>query len=250
MGLWDECGGADTIRPIHGSLVRIVEYQEQVATNQLVDTLDEQAFLEQLIEQTKPAYPPGCARLHYLLATPFRYPPLKNGSRFGRRHEPSLFYGSLGVTTALAETAYYRFLFWAGMDSPPPTRKLTTQHTLFGADYLTGQGIQLQALPFDAHADALSHPADYSVTQALGTDMAAAGVQAFEYISARDPDRGLNVALCTPDALTSDRPKFQQAWLCETRPDQVRFYCGENDAVYAFELERYLVDEHLPAPAL
>jgi len=250
MGLWVDCGGADAIRAIRGHLVRVVECQEQIATNQLLDTLDEQALLEQLIEHTKPAHPPGSARLHYLLATPFRYPPLKNGSRFGPRHEPSLFYGSLGVTTALAETAYYRFLFWAGMDTPPPARKLTTQHTLFGADYLTGQGIQLQAPPFDAHTDELTHPADYSVTQALGTDMAAAGVQAFEYVSARDPDRGLNVALYTPDALTSDRPRFQQAWLCETRPDQVRFYCGENDAVHAFVLEGYLVDGHLPAPAL
>lgn len=249
MGLWDDCGGADAIRPIRGGLVRVVECQEQVATNQLVDTLDEQALLEQLIENTKPAHPPGCARLHYLLSTPFRYPPLKNGSRFGRRHEPSLFYGSLGVTIALAETAYYRFLFWTGMDSPPPALKLTTQHTLFGADYSTEQGIQLQAPPFDVHADTLTHPADYAATQALGTDMVAAGVEGFEYTSARDPNRGLNVALYTPDALVSDCPRFQQQWLCETRPDQVHFYSKEDDSVHAFALDTYLVNGDLPAPA-
>lgn len=249
MGLWADCSGIDAIQPIYGHLVRVVECQEQVATNQLVDTLDEQAVLEQLLEDTKPVHPPGCAHLHYLLATPFRYPPLKKGSRFGGRHEPSLFYGSLQTITALAEAAYYRFLFWAGMEVPPQAMKITSQHTLFGADYSTERGIQLQAPPFDAYTDALIQPADYAVTQALGTDMAKANVEGFEYLSARDPDRGINVALYTPDALASDHPLFQQQWLCETRPEQIRFYSKEDDSVHAFPLDTYLVDGHLPTPA-
>lgn len=50
--------------------------------------------------------------IHYLIFTPFRYPPLKYGSRFGRAFEPSLWYGSLQLKTAFAEVAYYRLRFF------------------------------------------------------------------------------------------------------------------------------------------
>ena len=39
----------------------------------LVDTIDEQAALEEMIESTKPTVPAECHQLHYLLSTPFRY---------------------------------------------------------------------------------------------------------------------------------------------------------------------------------
>ena len=39
----------------------------------LVDTLAEQALLEDLIESSKPPVPVECRHLHYLLSTPFRY---------------------------------------------------------------------------------------------------------------------------------------------------------------------------------
>ncbi len=249
MGLWAGCHGADAIRPIAGTLVRVVECQEQIATNQLVDTLAEQSLLEQLLEDTKPPRPAGCARLHYLLATPFRYPPLLNGSRFGTRHTPSLFYGALTVPIALVEAAYYRFLFWAGMSTPPPAMKLTTQHTVFGADYSTERGIQLQRPPFDAHQASLTDPASYTQTQTLGADMANAGVAGFEYVSARNPGGGLNVALLTPEALISDGPLYQQLWFCETRSDEVCFYSGESNAVHVFSLSSYFVKGVLPEPA-
>ena len=41
-------------------------------------------LLESLIEETKPALPPECRHLHYLLATPFRYGSYPRGSRFRR----------------------------------------------------------------------------------------------------------------------------------------------------------------------
>jgi hypothetical protein len=44
---------------------------------------------------------------------------VKHGSRFGTRSAPSLFYGALKTATVLAEAAYYRFLFWYGMVTPP-----------------------------------------------------------------------------------------------------------------------------------
>ena len=92
---WAACLAQVKPHPISGTLLRLVESQEQVATNQLVSSLERQAVLEGLLEATKPRLRVGTEHLHYLLATPFRYPPLKHGSRFGTRSAPSLFYGAL-----------------------------------------------------------------------------------------------------------------------------------------------------------
>ena len=119
MDIWAACSAAARPAPLRGTLVRLIENQEQVATQGLVDTLAEQALLEELLERSKPPRPPGTERLHYLLATPFRYPPLRHGSRFGAREDPSLFYGSRQLPGALAEGAYYRFVFFHGMTTPP-----------------------------------------------------------------------------------------------------------------------------------
>ena len=102
--IWAACSARAVPVKLGGTVYRLVESQEQVATNSLVRTLAEQALLEDLIESSKPALPAPAAGLHYLLATPFRYPPLPYGSRFGSRFEPSLFYGARSASTALAES--------------------------------------------------------------------------------------------------------------------------------------------------
>lgn len=229
-------------------LLRLVESQEQVATNQLVGSLDRQAVLEDMLEAIKPRLRLGTEGMHYLLATPFRYPPLKHGSRFGTRSAPSLFYGALETGTVLAEAAYYRFLFWHGMVTPP-AGKLDTQHTLFGAQYRTNKGLQLQALPFVAHRAALCSPSDYGASQALGTDMRTLGVEAFEFISARDPEDGVNVALFTPAALSGNAPVFQAAWLCELSGERVRFHAAHSRDLYTFPIDTFLVAGKLPQAA-
>lgn len=249
MDIWTLCDGASAVTPIGGELVRIVESQEQIATNALVDSLEEQALLEQLLEQGKPPLPAGGRALHYLLATPFRYPPLRHGSRFGQRHEPGIFYGSATIATALAETAYYRFAFWTGMRVPPPSGALTTAHTAFGAAWATGTGVRLQAPPFDRFAAELRRPDSYAATQALGTRMRAQGVLAFEFASARDPGGGANVALFRAQALASTQPSWQQPWLCETRPDRVTFLSSTTGTV-RHPVDHFLVDGRLPLPAI
>lgn len=233
---------------LSGVLLRLVESQEQVATNQLVSSLDRQAVLEEMLEATKPRFRLGTEKLHYLLATPFRYPPLKHGSRFGMRSAPSLFYGALETRTVLAEAAYYRFLFWCGMVTPPEG-KLDTQHTLFGAKYCTDNGLQLQALPFAAHREVLCSPSTYAPTQALGADMRVAGVEAFEFISVRDPEGGVNVALFTSAALSGNAPVFQDAWLCELSGECVRFHAAHSRAFYTFAIDTFLVAGKLPQAA-
>lgn len=245
---WDACLAGAPAGLVSGRLLRLVESQEEVATTRLVSSLERQAVLEDLLEATKPPRRPGTERLHYLLATPFRYPPLKHGSRFGSRIEPSLFYGSLGLNAVLAETAYYRFVFWQGM-TVPPEGKLVTQHTMLEAAYRTERGLQLHAPPFAAHKKRLTHPSNYAATQELGSKMRQAGIEAFEYLSARDSEGGVNVALFTPDALPDNEPVSKEPWLCELTGSHARFSAGHNRTVHRFEADLFLVGGELPKPA-
>jgi RES domain len=246
--IWAAVGGDAQPRPLAGEVIRLVESQEQVATNRLVATLAEQDLLESMLEASKPPLPKGAARLDYLLATPFRYPPLPHGSRFGGRHEPSLFYAARSLTTVLAESAYYRFVFWQGMREPPPV-PLRTQHTLFGARLRARRGYSLQLPPFAAFRSVLASRDNYAPTQRLGCALREAGADAIEYVSARDAEGGLNVALYVPSAFGQSRPTFKDEWLCETRADEVAFYARRDAGVRAFPLSQFTIDGRLPAPA-
>ncbi len=247
--IWAACGAAAESAPLSGELIRMVESQEQIATHALVDSLEEQALLEELLEIAKPSLPPATRGLHYLLATPFRYPPLKHGSRFGQRHEPSLFYGAIEQGAALAETAYYRFVFWSGMRSPPPRAYLVTEHTAFGARYAVARGLRLQEAPFLDHQPVLTDPLAYGPTQKLGRDLREAGVDAFEYRSARDPEQGVNIALFHPGCFSQPKPVWQEAWICELRKEQVSFYAkGHGNRMY--RREQFLLEGRLPTPSL
>ena len=249
MDIWAACKDVAKPKPLRGELIRVVESQERVATNALVDSLEEQALLEELLETSKPPALKDAARLHYLLSTPFRYPPLKHGSRFGGRHEPSLFYGAKDLSAALAETAYYRFVFWSGMEVPPPSGKLTTEHTVFGALFSVRQGLCLYEAPFIHYEQQLTDPKNYADTQELGQQMRKVGIEAFEYRSARDPDSGINIALYSPSAFSKPAPVWQEPWMCEISEDDVSFY-NKGHGTWSYQKTQFLVDGELPAPSV
>ncbi len=250
MGIWDAVREKVTPEYLNNHLLRIVESQEQIATNSLVDNLEKQAALEEMLDNSKPPAPSNTRALHYLLATPFRYPPLPYGSRFGAKHEPGLFYGSLTEETAFAETGYYRFLFWSGMSTPPPSDKLVTQHTIFSVRYTTNTGLKLQNFPFSDYRDQLLNPISYDDTQNLGRAMRERGIDAFEYLSARDCNHGINAALFNAGALAATTPKNQRQWICETTHDTVRFYSVADKTGYRYSLDTYLVKGIFPDPAV
>lgn len=247
--IWETTGASATPSLLGGVLHRIVESQEQVATRNLVEgDLTDQALLEAEIEVSKPARPPGTDRFDYLLATPWRYPPLRHGSRFGTRHERSLFYGAGNAATALAEAAYYRFLFRDDMAVAPET--IGSQHTMFEARYRTELGLRLQAEPFEAWQAVLSHPSDYGPTQRLGAALRDAGIAAFEFTSARDPRGGYNVALVEPAALVSNHHLRPSGWFCSTDGEAVTFSRRASPVeVMRFLLADFLVSDTLLRPA-
>jgi len=247
--LWDDCDGPQHINPISGKLFRMVESQEQVATLGYVDTLEEQALLEDLLESTKPALPEESAGYHYLLKTPFRYPPLPWGSRYGRRHEPAIFYGGSSIDTTLAESAYYRLLFWYSMDAAPVKQTMRSEHSLFSAQYQSPRGIKIQKPPCSEYETQLAHPQQYTQPQLLGSAMREAGVEAFEYRSARDPHKGICVGLFTPKALRHRRPQEMTHWLCEISATEVAFKQVGQTNVFQFVLETFLYQGKLPLPS-
>lgn len=234
---------------ISGLIFRTVESQERIATNHLVATLDEQAALEEMIDATKPMLVERSDNLHYLLATPFRYPPLPYGSRFGSARQRGIFYGALSESTVLAEDAYYRLVFRYHAEHLRHRNKKRDQRTMIGANYHSNQGIKLHAPPFNRYRKQLRSPDNYDATQRLGTAMRAAGVAAFEYESARDPAAGINVGLYTPDALASKRPIFQHNLLVQIHDEGIDYFNTDTGNVHNFKLDAFIIDGKLPVPA-
>ncbi|GAA0711274.1 RES family NAD+ phosphorylase [Dokdonella soli] len=190
---------------------RVVEAQHRASTMRLVDTLDEQRTLEDLIEASKPPLPVGAAHLHYLLATPFRYPaPPPSGSRFRGIGDPGVWYGAAAVHTALAEVAYWRLRFLA--DSPATPDLPPVPHTAFRAS-VGGSAIVLGDPPFTRQRHLWEDPASYEATQALARVARDAGIALIRYRSVRDPEHRACVAVLTPKAFRRTAPLEQHAWL-------------------------------------
>src|SRR6266849_5073870 len=140
--IWTQCGATSNLRALRAKPWRVVEAQHLVSTLKLVSSLEEQRILEELIERQKPSLPKPLQRprLHYLLFTPFRYPPLPHGSRFGTREEPGIWYGADSLRGVFAEKAYYRFLFLAGTSAD--LTPITVEQTAFTANVDTHRGVE------------------------------------------------------------------------------------------------------------
>jgi len=185
--IWTRCAGHEHARSLQLTAWRVVDSQSDSALRNLTRDHEDHALLERMIEPSKPPHPhPDDHRQrHFLLTTPFRYPPLRHGSRFATRFEPSLWYGASGVETAFAEKAYYRLRFHADSAANllPGRRALTS----FGVPVNTNTGIYLTDKPFDRYRARISDPGSYTASQPLGAAMRHAGTQAFTYWSARSP---------------------------------------------------------------
>jgi len=251
--IWTRCGARSSCRRLSGRAWRVVEAQHVVSTRKLVDTLEEQELLENLIERQKPPAPEDVefAGLHTLLATPFRYPPLRYGSRFGRRHERGIWYGSLTLPTGLAEVAYYRLVF---LDGTAANIAPVAELSAFTAGFATDAGADLTRPPFERYAATISSPTDYDAAQELGSAMRADGVEVFHYRSARDKDGGTNLGLFTPRAFSSKRPGRELAtWVCyasRLRVDFLRKNLVSRREKLSFPRADFEVGGVLPAPAL
>lgn len=239
----------EVCRPRAGQVYRYAEDQERSATRSLVATHEEHDLLEELLEASKPPLPDTSKRYHYLLTTPFRYPPLPYGSRFGARYQRGILYASETFAALQAELAFYRFRFFHDMESPPT--RLTTRHLLFAFDYRAQATLDLPALADPDLQKGLTSPNDYRLTQSLGSWARDRGLEAIRYYSARTLSSECNLALLDPRVIQSlPRPQFN--FSVTVSSETVSITTGAL-APKSFDtdlpLEQFLSEGELPRPA-
>ncbi len=188
----------------------MVEAQHIASTMKLVDTQDEQDLLESLLDDSKPVWHDATQKLDYLLGTPFRYDPLRGGSRFRGQNDPGVFYGAQSVRTAGAELGFWRWKFL--QDAKDLDRLEPVAHTAFRVEVSTTV-VDVRTATFATAAQALHHPTDYVPPQAFARVAREAQVGAIIYCSVRDPQPGWCMALLTPAGFAKARPQAPvQTW--------------------------------------
>lgn len=216
---WTPLAVSSETRPWAASAWRIVEAQHIAATMKIVDDADEQDLLESLLEGSKPPHPQAAGELDYLLSTPFRYDPLRGGSRFRGVTDPGVFYGAQSVRTACAELGYWRWKFLK--DAVDLDRLEPVAHTAFRAEIATTV-VDLRNPPFNADPSLWTHPANYSATQAFAKVARAVEVGGIVYQSVRDPEPSWCVAVLTPQAFASHKPdRLMQTWWIAVQQDTI-----------------------------
>ena len=224
LPMWTPSALRSEARTLAGEAWRVVEYQHRYSTERLTDSQAEQELLEDIIEASKPPYPPEAEHLDYLLKTPFRYDaPYPHGSRFRRAYtSEGVFYGAEKLPTALAETAFYRLLFLSLASTEIiPARPI--MHTAFAVDYQTFQGIDLTQPLLVQNRDTWVNLVHYEASQALAEIARKADMDVIRYESVRDLEQGCNLALLTPRVFCSVKPKTYQTWSSSIKPSEVHF---------------------------
>ena len=199
-------------RPLRGQAWRFVEAQHRVSTLKLVDSLAEQAALEDILEATEPPVPDECHPLDHLLSTPFRYRPYPNGSRFRRAGvTPGVWYGAERSETAAAEMVFYRFIFYAeSPDTPFPDD--AADYTAYCVDLATPVSLDLTAGALAADHPLWTHLTDDAPCQHLADRAREIGAEVIRYASVRDPENGANLAVLTCRAFAAPQPALRQTW--------------------------------------
>lgn len=251
QSIWTRCAGRSEVRRLAGRFRRVVEAQFRNSTRKLVDSDEEQRVLEELLDsRAKLPVPAGFEGLHYLLYTPFRHPPLRNGSRFGTRRERGILYAGRDLPTVFAEVAYYRLVFLEGTSAA--LGAIHVDLTAFSFGIAARRGVDLSAAPFRELEAAISSKVSYAAAQRLGAEMRADGVEACLYVSARAAGRGVNLAVFE-NVFKPPRPSDEERWVCTASRKRVELRAARmlgREESHAFDREQFLVAGKLPAPAL
>lgn len=221
MNIWQLCAGDKYREIIKAEPWRVVEAQHISSSRDLVDSREEHELLEELLEESKPSVSKDN---HYLIFSPFRYPPLKYGSRFGRTYEPSLWYGSLELRTAFAEVAYYRLKFF--QDTEAKLEYIEIPMTAFKSNIHTDKGIDLTRNSFLQYQEQISNGNSYEHSQPLGTAMRQEGIDVFMFFSARTHHKGKNIAAFSPHVFYRKGGQYitaQQSWRCIANRQLIEF---------------------------
>lgn len=205
---------------IANTVFRIVESDLHIATVKITESLEDQMRLEELLDTIKPKATNQTK--HYLLTTPFRYPPLKHGSRYGSRAMKSFFYGSLKPETCLVECAYYRFLFLDDL-TLPFDEPLNNNFLLFSCSVASLKGLDLTTAHYQGLKARLINRNDYTLTQKIGQwAVIEHDFNLIKFPSARHQN-GINFAIAEIKCIKSRKPKIHSRLACVSTPKQIIF---------------------------
>lgn len=234
---------------IVGSCWRVVETQETAATMAITHSAAEQSRLEELLDSSKPKIPADCKGLSYLLMTPFRYPPLRYGSRFGSTWERGIFYGSCELKTAFAETAVYFWLFQQGPTTLGPLEQIRDQRTAFSVKLISQKALDLHSDNFTLAHDKIKRPDSWDYTQQLGKQLRELGTEFIIYPSSRLAG-GKNIAVFSPLAFAEKDPAQQQLWHVRFTTDSCVFVRAGISEGFEFYRQDFSMDGRIPHPSL
>jgi hypothetical protein len=250
---WTPASLSSELRFYRDWVWRLVDAQYHVSLRKLTDSLAEQALLEGLVEGTKPAVPVECRGLDPLLSTPFRYAPYPKGSRF-RRAGPTLgvYYAAEHARVAVAETAFYRLLFFAESPNTPwPVNPF--ECTGFSVEASSRHSLDLTEPPFDVDASVWRRQVEYAPCQELADAARKGGAEILRYWSARDLKGGVCVAVLTCAAFGETYPQRGfETWrigvsrtgayaIREFPPDRIEFdrnYFGSDPRIASMRWDR------------
>ena len=207
-------------RHFKGQCWRVVESQYAISTVPLVDTLAEQERLEQLLDATKPLIPHECRHLHPLLYSPFRYTPKRDGRfrRAGQRE--GAFYSAEWVETAVAETAFFRVLFYA--EAPEAIIPSGfAEYTAFAVSIATDRVIDITEHPDPS----LTQLSDYRATTTFADVARMAGATGIRATSVRCPKKGATLTWFSCSVFDRPEPVALQTWHMRLSPSGVQALC-------------------------
>lgn len=211
---------------------RAVEAQHVIVTARLVDNEPEQALLESLFGEAKPPVPAAATGLHWLLFTPFRYPPLPRGSRFRSAGESGVWYGADERSTACAELGYWR---WRFLCASPALDALPAQPQTLFQTQVRGRAIDLRRGRFAEKAARWTDPNDYAHCQALARAARQRGVSLIRYQSVRDLRKGACTAVLDWRAFERKQPLASETWLLEVTRERAVWVAADPLARERFE---------------
>ena len=189
--------------------------------------------------------PGGCEKLHHLLSTPFRYPPLRHGSRFDPASSPACSMPRAAATPCLPKphtTDWCSGKAWRWFQRRPDDPAHPVRWAVQNGARAAVAEAALRFLP-----GACWPTLELSGNTGARTAMRGAGVEAFEFRLGPGSGRRHESGHFTPVALSAPRPVFAEAWLCETSSTGVVFTvraAGRSRTIRS----RYFVDGVCPCP--
>jgi hypothetical protein len=88
----------------------------------------------------------------------------------------------------------------------------TTEHLMFSVRIDAARALDLTRAPFNGLRSRWVDPVKYDACQRFAAQARRLGTQLLRYESARDPNRGINVAVLTPDSFNGPMPRAEGTW--------------------------------------